>query len=58
MYYDQLSIRNKCNIKCGHHFILHSSLQILMSVIELYSVNKNVSILMGVIIVTVWKDID
>ena len=58
MYYDQLSIRNNCNIKLGHRFILHSSFQILMSVTVLYFVNKYVSILMGVIIVTVWKDID
>ena len=55
MYYDQLSIRNMCNINI---VIISSSLQILMSVMVLYFVNKNVSILMGVTIVTVWKDID
>ena len=55
MYCDQLSVRNMCNINI---VIISSSLQILMSVIVLYFVNKYVSILMGVIIVTVWKDID
>ena len=55
MYSDQFNV---CNIYISFHFILHSSLQILMSVTVLYFVNKYVSILMGLIIVTVWKDID